>query len=82
MLKNKILDKLKKYLQEYLFGFDKNQLQMSFLKGNVDLHNVNIIPDKVNEIFAKENLPIALKAGMISKLSVQVSTTILVFNVI
>ncbi len=36
------------------------------------MNNVNIRPDKVNEIFKKKNLPIALKAGLISKLNVKV----------
>ena len=51
MLKAKIYDKLKHYFEEYLFGFDKNQLQMSILSGNINLTNVNIKPDKINEIF-------------------------------
>jgi hypothetical protein len=46
---------------------------MSFIKGNVNLNNVNIRPDKINELFAKKNLPIALKAGIISKLSMKVN---------
>ncbi len=72
MLKSRIFGKLRKYVEEYLFGFDPNSLQMSFLNGSINLNNVNIRPDKVNEIFAKEGLPIALKAGMISKLNVKV----------
>jgi hypothetical protein len=72
MIKGKIFAKFKKYFEEYLFGFDQNQLQLSFLTGNVNLNNVNIRPDKVNELFAKKNLPIALKAGLISKLNMKV----------
>jgi hypothetical protein len=51
MLKNKIFEKCKKYFEEYLFGFDKNDLNMSILKGSINLENVNIRPDKMNEIF-------------------------------
>ena len=72
MLKGKIYDKCKKYFEDYLFGFDQSQLNMSFLTGNIDLNNVNIRPDKINEIFKKHNIPFALKAGMISKLSLKV----------
>lgn len=72
MIKGKIFDKCKKYFEEYLFGFDQNHLKTSILTGKIHLHNVNIRPDKVNELFAKKNLPIALKAGLISELSVKV----------
>lgn len=34
MFSNKIYDCLKQYLDRYLFGFDKNQLNMSIIKGN------------------------------------------------
>lgn len=37
-----------------MFGFDQNQLSMKLLTGNIDLVNVNIRPDKINEIFDKE----------------------------
>jgi hypothetical protein len=77
MIKGKIFEKCKKLFGDYLFGFDENQLQMSFLKGNIDLKDVNINPSKVNEMFAKKNMPIALKAGMISKLNVKVSIHVL-----
>ena len=35
MLKNKFYDSIKTYLDKYLFGFDKSQLEMSVLKGNL-----------------------------------------------
>jgi len=72
MIKGKIFEKCKKYFEEYLFGFDQNHLKTSFLTGKIDLHNVNIRPDKVNELFSKQGLPIALKAGLISELSIKV----------
>lgn len=37
MLKNKLYDSVKTYLDKYLFGFDKSQLDMSLLKGIVYL---------------------------------------------
>jgi hypothetical protein len=47
---------------------------MSILTGNINLNNVNIRPDKINLLFEKKSLPIALKAGLISKLNIKVST--------
>jgi hypothetical protein len=73
MLKNKIFEKCKKYFEDYLFGFDEDHMEMSLLSGHINLNNVNVRPDKINEAFAKSNLPIALKAGLISKLSIDVS---------
>lgn len=73
MLKDKIFEKYKHYFEDYLFGFDQNHMQMSLLSGKIDLNNVNIKPDKINQMFEKQNMPIALKAGLISKLSISVS---------
>lgn len=73
MIKGKIFEKCRKYFEDYLFGFDQDHMQMSLLTGHIDLNNVNIKPDKINEIFAQANMPIALKAGLISKLSVDVT---------
>ena len=78
MLKSKIFEKFQHYFEDYLFGFDKNQLQMSLLKGSIDMKNLNIKPDKLNEDFAKGGLPIALKAGLISKLTIKVSGNVLI----
>lgn len=33
MLRNKLYDYLHKYLAEYLFGFDKSQLEVAILSG-------------------------------------------------
>jgi hypothetical protein len=55
---------------------------MSLLSGNINLNNVNIKPDKVNELFKKKNLPIALKAGLISKINVKVIYKYLFNNIV
>jgi hypothetical protein len=73
MIKNKIFEKYKQYFEDYLFGFDQEHMEMSLLTGKINLTNVNIKPDKINQIFAEQNMPIALKAGLISKLSISVS---------
>ena len=45
---------------------------MSILRGSINLNNVNVKPDKINSLFAKQNIPFALKAGMISKIDIKV----------
>ena len=77
MIKGKIYEKCRQYFEDYLFGFDQDHMQMSLLTGHINLNNVNIKPDKINEIFGQANLPITLKAGLISKLSVDVTPSTL-----
>ena len=35
MLKSKIFDYIKKYIDSYLFNFDENKLAMSYLSGKI-----------------------------------------------
>lgn len=37
-------------ISDYLFGFDKSQLDTSLLKGKVKIKRVNIKPEKINQI--------------------------------
>ncbi|CDW78351.1 vacuolar protein sorting-associated protein 13a [Stylonychia lemnae] len=73
MLKNKLYDSVKTYLDKYLFGFDKSQLEMSVLKGNINLNNVNVKPNKANKFLQSMMVPFALKAGTIGRLELKVS---------
>jgi hypothetical protein len=68
LFKGFVVEKLKEKLKDYLFVFDKDNIDTSFLMGQTHLSNVLVKPDKINEIFREQNLPICLKAGMISKL--------------
>lgn len=72
LFKGLVVQKLESKLKEYLFVFDKDHIDTSFLMGQTNLTNVLVKPDKINKIFEEANLPIALKAGMISKLSLSV----------
>lgn len=73
MLKNKLYPYVEKYINEYLYGFTKEQLQVGLTNGTIALENLNIRPDKVNEKLNDKNLPIWLKAGLISKISISCS---------
>ena len=90
MFTNKINDYLKQYLDRYLFGFDKNQLNLSILKGkyfsiclssnnliigNINLKGANVRPDEANKLIDGLMLPVSLKAGMIGNLQIKVSFT-------
>ncbi len=78
LFKGLLVDKLKSTLKDYLFVFDKNNVDTSFLLGQTQLTNVLVKPDKINEIFREKNLPITLKAGMISKLGLKVGIILIV----
>ena len=74
MFKSKIYNKLKDALGDFLFGFDESQLDVGMFGGNIELKNLIVKPKKVNEIFEKQNLPFSLKAGLIAKVQIQVTT--------
>ena len=69
VIQSKIYNFLKKYLDEYLYGFSKDQLDVALLSGNINLVNVNVKPNKANSFLEKLGLPFNLKAGLIGKLS-------------
>jgi len=68
VIKSRIYELLKQYLGEYLYGFEKDQLEVALLSGHIDLVNVNFKPPKVNELLLSLGLPLHLKAGLIGKL--------------
>ena len=74
MLKRQLYEKLKDKLGELLFGFDEQQLDVGFFGGDAHLKDLIFRPKKINEIFEKKNLPFALKAGMIAKMDIKVSS--------
>ena len=48
-------------------------MELSVLTGRVDLKNVIVRPSAINEILEAQQLPICVKAGMISKVHIKVS---------
>jgi len=53
---------------------------VGFFGGDILLKDLIFRPKKINEIFEKQNLPFALKAGMIAKLEIKVSSSSLPFQ--
>ena len=70
MLKRRVYNALKAKLSEFLYGFTEDTIEIGILSGKIKLKNLIVRPNKVNEIFKKGNVPIALKAGLISKISI------------
>ena len=72
MLQGKIFKILKEKIGEYLYGFKEDQLEIGIFSGRVKLENVILKHDKINENPAFERSPIAIKAGMLGLLQVEV----------
>ena len=69
MIKNQLYPYIEKYINSFLYGFTKEQLDVGILKGEIKLENLNLKPNGVNEVLNKDNLPFWLKAGLISKIN-------------
>ena len=73
MLKNSLYPYVEKYINKYLYGFTKEQLEVGVMSGKIGLENLNLRPDNINEKLDDKNQPFWLKAGLISKISVTAS---------
>ena len=71
MIKNQLYPYIEKYINSFLYGFTKEQLDVGILKGEIKLENLNLKPNGVNEVLNKDNLPFWLKAGLISKINLE-----------
>lgn len=71
MINSKVYEYLKHYLGEYLYGLEKDHLEVGLLSGNINLTNVNFKPDKVSELFVSQGFPLHLKAGIIGRLQLK-----------
>ena len=63
MIRNQLYPYIETYINEYLYGFSKEQLDEGIMKGLIKLENLNLKPDGVNEKMDDKNLPFWLKAG-------------------
>lgn len=73
MIKNQLYPYVEKYINEYLWGFSKEQLDVGVMKGVILLEKLNIRPDKANEKLDSKDIPVWLKLGKLSKIQVTCS---------
>lgn len=73
MITNQLYPYIEKYINEYLYGFSKDQLAVGVMKGTILIEKVNIRIDKANEKLDSKNTPIWLKAGLIKRIEVACS---------
>ena len=70
MIKNQLYPYIESYINEFLYGFTKEQLDVGVMNGLIKLESINLRPDGINEKMDERNLPFWLKAGLISKISI------------
>ena len=70
MIKNQLYPYIESYINEYLYGFTKQQLEVGVMNGKIKLENLNLSPEGVNKKMDEKNLPIWIKAGYISKIEI------------
>ena len=73
MIKNQLYPYIESYLNEYLHGFTKEQLDIGVMKGEIKFENLNLRPDGINQKMDEKNIPFWLKAGLISKIGIKCS---------
>lgn len=73
MIRNQLYPYIEQYINEYLHGFTKEQLEIGLMKGQIELEMLNLRPDKLNQIMDNQNQPFWIKAGLLRKISVKAS---------
>ena len=69
MIKNQLYPYIEEYINCFLYGFTKEQLDVGLMNGQIKLENLNLRPDGINEELDKSIIPFWLKAGLISKMN-------------
>ena len=70
MIKNQLFPYIEKYINEYLFGFTKEQLNIGLTNGSIILEKLFIRPDTTNEKLDAFDIPIWLKVGTIKNIHI------------
>ena len=70
MIKNQLYPYIEKYINEYLYGFTKEQMNLAITKGELELNKINLRPDKINTMMDESNVPFWIKVGLINKIYV------------
>ncbi len=73
MIKNQLYQYIESYINKYLWGFTKEQLDIGVINGNISLNDLNIRPDTFNDHCNEKNFPIWLKFGKIKNVKITCS---------
>ena len=73
MIKNQLYLYIESYINKYLWGFTKEQLDIGVINGDISLNDLNIRPDTFNDYCNEKNLPFWLKFGKIKNVKMTCS---------
>ena len=62
MIKNQLYPYIESYLNEYLHGFTKEQLDIGVMKGEIKFENLNLRPDGINQKMDEKKYSILVKS--------------------
>ena len=68
MFESQVAYYLNNYLGKYVYGLDRESLNISVFKGDVVLRNLKLRPDALADL----NLPVTVKAGLLGSLTLKV----------
>ena len=73
MIRNQLYPYIEQYINEYLYGFTKEQMELAITQGKLELKKIVIRPDKINSIMDDSNVAFWVKAGLINRIYLGVS---------
>ena len=73
MIRNQLYPYIETYINEYLYGFSKEQMELAITQGKLELNEMIIRPDKINSIMDESNVAFWLKAGIIKHIHLGIS---------
>ena len=73
MIRNQLYPYIEQYINEYLYGFTKEQMDLAITQGKLELNKIVIRPDKINQIMDDSNVAFWVKAGIINRIYLGIS---------
>ena len=73
MIRNQLYPYIEKYINEYLYGFTKEQMELAITQGKLELNKMVIRPDTINSIMNESNVAFWVKAGIINHIYLGIS---------
>ena len=73
MIRNQLYPYIEQYINEYLYGFNKEQMELALTQGKLELNKIVIRSDKINSIMNQSNVAFWVKAGLIERIYVGIS---------
>ena len=73
MIRNQLYPYIEQYINEYLYGFTKEQMELAITQGKLELNKIVIRPDKINSIMDSSNVAFWVKAGIINRIYLGIS---------